>query len=100
MRTSTRWRGPATRVVDLGAATVTPGLIDAHIHPVLGAQPHPRRRAARGSTSTAYAERWLLHAATVEPDAWVLGWGLDPNVVHGRSLTAADIDEVLGGRPR
>lgn len=26
-------------------------------------------------------------------------WGLDPNVVHGRSLTAADIDDVLGGRP-
>jgi predicted amidohydrolase YtcJ len=28
--------GAATRVVDLGAATLTPGLIDGHIHPVHG----------------------------------------------------------------
>ena len=94
----TRWRGPATRVVDLGAATVTPGLIDAHIHPVLGAQ-LTRGVALSGLDLDGVRRELAAHAATVEPDAWVLGWGLDPNVVHGRTLTAADIDDVLGGRP-
>ena len=92
------WRGPATRVVDLGAATVTPGLIDAHIHPVLGAQ-LTRGVALSGLDLDGVRRELAVHAATVEPDAWVLGWGLDPNAVHGRTLTAADIDGVLGGRP-
>jgi len=30
------WRQPGTRVVDLGRATLTPGLVDCHIHPVFG----------------------------------------------------------------
>ena len=30
------WRGPGTRVIDLGPATVTPGLVDGHFHPVGG----------------------------------------------------------------
>ena len=94
-----RWRGPATRVVDLGAATVTPGLIDAHIHPVLGAQ--LTRGVALLGLDLDGVRRALGRStrATVEPGAWVLGWGLDPNVVHGRTLTAADIDDVVGGRP-
>ncbi|WP_212747308.1 amidohydrolase [Streptomyces montanus] len=92
------WRGPATRVIDLGAATVTPGFIDAHVHPVLGAQ-LTRGVGLLGLDLEGVRRALAAHAATLEPGAWVLGWGLDPNVVHGRSLTAADIDDVLGGRP-
>lgn len=93
------WRGPTTRVVDLGDATVTPGLIDAHVHPVLGAG-LTRGVGLLGVGGLQDVRRVLAeHAATLEPGAWVLGWGLDPNVVHGRNLTAADIDDVLGGRP-
>jgi predicted amidohydrolase YtcJ len=92
------WHGPATRVIDLGSATVTPGLIDAHIHPVLGAQ--LTRGVAMLGLDLAGVRRVLAEqAATLEADAWVLGWGLDPNVVQGRSLNAADVDEVVGGRP-
>ena len=29
--------GPATKVIDLGGKLVLPGLIDAHIHPIVGA---------------------------------------------------------------
>ena len=92
------WRGSATQVIDLGDATVTPGLIDAHIHPVLGAG--LTRGAGLLGLDLRDVRRTLAeHAATVEPGEWVLGWGLDPNVVHGRTLTAADIDDVVGGRP-
>jgi predicted amidohydrolase YtcJ len=92
------WRGPGTRVVDLGAATVTPGLIDAHIHPVLGAG-LTRGVALSGLDLDGVRRELAAHVATLAPDAWVLGWGLDPNAVHGRTLTAQDIDDVLGGRP-
>ena len=94
----TAWRGAATRVVDLGGATVTPGLIDAHVHPVLGAK-LTRGVALLGLDLDGVRRALTDHAATVEPGAWVLGWGLDPNVVHRRSLTAADIDDVVGRRP-
>ena len=32
------WRGARTEVVDLGPATLTPGLTDGHLHPVMGLQ--------------------------------------------------------------
>ena len=87
------WRGSTTQVIDLGNATVTPGLIDAHIHPVLGAG--LTRGAGLLGLDLRDVRRTLAeHAATVEPGEWVLGWGLDPNVVHGRTLTAADIDDA------
>ena len=92
------WRGAATRVVDLGDATITPGLIDAHIHPVLGSQ-LTRGAALLGLDLDGVRRALAEQAATVEPGGWVLGWGLDPNVVEGRFLTAADIDDVVGGRP-
>jgi predicted amidohydrolase YtcJ len=92
------WRGPGTRVVDLGGATVTPGLIDAHVHPVLGAT-LTRGVGLLGLDLEGVRRALAAHAASVEPRGWVLGWGLDPNVVPGRSLAAADIDDVLGGRP-
>ncbi len=92
------WRGPTTRVIDVGAATVTPGLIDAHVHPVMGAE-LTRGVRVLGLDLEGVRRALAAHAATLEPDAWVLGWGLDPNVVPGRRLTAADIDDVFGGRP-
>ena len=92
------WRGAATRVVDLGSATITPGLIDAHIHPVLGAG-LTRGAALLGLDLDGVRRALAEHAAIVEPGGWVLGWGLDPNVVHGRTLTAADVDDAVGGRP-
>ena len=92
------WRGSATQVIDLGDATVTPGLIDAHVHPVLGAQ-LTRGAALLGLDLPGVRRALAEEAATIEPGGWVLGWGLDPNVVHGRPLTAADIDDVVGPRP-
>lgn len=92
------WCGSGTQVIDLGDATVTPGLIDAHIHPVLGAG--LTRGAKLLGLGLREVRRTLAeHAATVEPGGWVLGWGLDTNLTHGRTLTAADIDDAVGGRP-
>jgi predicted amidohydrolase YtcJ len=92
------WRGPATRLIDLGSATVTPGLIDSHIHPVLGAK-LTRGVGLLGMGLDRVRHALAEHSATLEPGEWVLGWGLEPNVVSGGALCAADIDDVVGGRP-
>ncbi|MET8846346.1 amidohydrolase [Amycolatopsis sp. NPDC004625] len=93
------WRGSRTEVVDLGDATVTPGLTDGHLHPVMGLQltADVDLSAAR---SLAEVRRALAAAAADRaPDAWVQAWGLDPNVFGGGPVTAAPIEAAVGGRP-
>ena len=92
------WAGPATRVIDLGAATVVPGLTDCHVHPLLGAQ-LTRGVGLLGLDLDGVRSALARHAAAQPPDGWVMGWGLDPNVVPGGLLTAAHVEDVLGGRP-
>src|SRR6185312_12395298 len=85
--------GAATRVVDLGAATLTPGLIDGHIHPVHGLG------MTAGADLTAVTSLpelvTALRAAPVD-DGWVRGWGLDPNSFGDQPITNAPLVEALG----
>ncbi|TCI98841.1 amidohydrolase [Aeromicrobium sp. IC_218] len=92
------WTTSATTVLDLGDATLVPGLVDAHVHPVMGA----RMTLGVGlleldleGVRAALAER----ASGLPDDAWVLGWGLDPNIVPDGVLTSSLVDEAVGGRP-
>ncbi|MGY1813588.1 amidohydrolase [Blastococcus sp. SYSU D00820] len=93
------WRGARTEVLDLGAATLTPGLVDGHMHPVMGLQ------MAAGADLTGARSLDDVHrllAAEAEgkgPEDWVRGWGLDPNVFGGRPITGAAIEAAVGGRP-
>jgi predicted amidohydrolase YtcJ len=71
---------PAAEVIDFGAAVLTPGLVDCHIHPVLGLE-LTRGCDLSGAKDLAEVRRLLCAeaAATAHGD-WVRGWGLDPNV--------------------
>ncbi|MEV5721523.1 amidohydrolase [Amycolatopsis mediterranei] len=93
------WRGPGTVVVDLGDATVTPGLIDGHLHPVMGLQivAGVDLSAARSLDQVQH----LLAAAAADraPGDWVQAWGLDPNVFGSGPVTSAPIEAAVGGRP-
>ncbi|AFA73667.1 amidohydrolase domain protein [Gordonia polyisoprenivorans VH2] len=85
--------GGATDVIDLGDATLTPGLIDGHIHPVLGL----KMTAGHDLSSvTNLDELAVALRAAPRNDGWVLGWGLDPNVFGDRPITHAPIVEALG----
>jgi predicted amidohydrolase YtcJ len=101
-----RWRGARTEVVDLGGATLTPGLVDGHTHPVLGAS------TTRGVDLSACTDLDALRrvlAATLDAgtvgdaadtgDGWILGWGLDPNVFGPAGVRAAPLESVLARRP-
>ncbi|XVU28517.1 amidohydrolase [Actinoplanes sp. CA-054009] len=83
------WRGPGTEVIDLGSATVTPGLVDGHAHPVLGIG------MTRGIDLSGVAGLDGLRAvlAAAPRGGWIEGWGLDPNVFGTRPITSAPLPE-------
>ncbi|MFI6770069.1 amidohydrolase [Streptomyces sp. NPDC050355] len=93
------WRGAATEVVDLAGATLTPGLVDGHSHPVWGVEMATGldlsdvRDLDELRTSLARAARAL------GPGEWLTGWGLDHNVFGGRPVHRDLIEDALGGAP-
>lgn len=97
-RDAAGWRGAGTRVIDLGAATVTPGLVDGHIHPVLGLG------LTRGADLSAVRDLDELTAALRraqrnEPGEWVLGWGLNPNAFGRTPITHEPLVRAVGDVP-
>jgi predicted amidohydrolase YtcJ len=86
------WRGPGTEVLDLGAATITPGLVDGHAHPVTGIG--LTRGLDLSSVRTLPELKAVLGSA--RGTGWVEGWGLDPNVFDGAPITHAPLVEAAG----
>lgn len=104
MATGTRedaagWRSPSTEVVDFGTGVLTPGLVDGHLHPVMGLD------LARGcDLSNVQAlgqmrEALRMEATTKGPGEWVQAWGLNPTIFGATPLHKESFDDVLGGRP-
>lgn len=94
-----RARYPGARHVDVGEATVVPGLIDAHGHVAsLGFEQMQARLA--GASSLGEALQRLEDFAAGQPEGWVLGRGWDQNLWPGQEFpTAADLDALFPDRP-
>jgi hypothetical protein len=76
-RDTRAYRGPKTRVVDLGGATVLPGLVDSHTH-IVGLGEAQSQVDLVGVSSEADAvERVAAFAKRVPPGQWILGRGWD-----------------------
>ncbi|HWS34488.1 MAG TPA: amidohydrolase [Actinoplanes sp.] len=88
------WSGSGTTIVDLGAATITPGLVDGHFHPVMGIG--LTRGVDLSAVRTINDLERVLKAATVAPGGWLEGWGLDPNVFAGAPVTNAPLVAAAG----
>ncbi|MFF7140691.1 amidohydrolase [Streptomyces nodosus] len=87
------WRGPGTEVVDLGDATVVPGLVDGHSHPVLGLD------LATGADLSGVRDLDGLRTALAcaeRIDGWILGWGLDHNAFGGHPVHRDILEAALG----
>ncbi len=87
------WRGPGTELIDLGDATLVPGLVDGHSHPALGLE------FTAGTDLSAVRDLDGLRAALGaggRTDGWFVGWGLDHNVFGGRPIHREQLEAVLG----
>ena len=93
------WRGPATAVHDLAGATLTPGLVDGHMHPVLGST------SFTGIDLSGCHDVDQLRAALAEAvrttgrGEWITGFALDHNTFAGQPITNSLIEDVLDGIP-
>lgn len=90
-------------------SVVVPGLIDQHLHPLLGASTltteviapeawvMPRRTFPAATTAEEYDERMRASHAGLEPGEWLFSWGFH-SLWHGQ-LSRARLDELVGDRP-
>lgn len=94
------WKGPETRVVDLGGKLVVPGFNDAHVH-FLGGGFGLLSLDLRPSKDEAdMARRIGAYAATLPAGAWVTGGRWDHESWPAKRLpTRASIDPVAGDHP-
>ena len=89
----------STDVRELPGATILPGFVDSHIHPVFGIG-LTRGADLSGCRSLADVEDALrAEADGLSEGEWLLGWGLDPNVFPGDEVTNRVLDDVAGTRP-
>ncbi|MFJ9443723.1 amidohydrolase [Kitasatospora sp. NPDC101235] len=90
---------PATTVIDLKGAVVTPGLVDGHLHPAAGAE-LTHGLDLSGCTDLAKVRAALAsEAGRLSPGAWLHAWGLDPNVFGDHPVESAALAPVLDDIP-
>ncbi len=91
--------GPKTKVVDLGGKLVLPGLIDTHIHPIIGAL-NGAKCGLVGVKAAIDALKPVIQSCLAEDeggaDQWFEAAQLDN---YGFSATAKDIDGIEANRP-
>lgn len=95
--------GPRTERIDLEGATVTPGLLDAHMHFSGGAWERMFVLDVSYSAAKSIADvraRVAERIATVPAGTWVLARGWDEGKLEEKRLiTARDIDDVSPDHP-
>jgi predicted amidohydrolase YtcJ len=95
--------GPHDEVIDLGGATVIPGLIDNHNHFVRGTAHWTQEVRLEGATSRDEVLTRLKDRATrLRPGDWLLtlgGWHTDQLRGDRSDLTLGELDAIAGAHP-
>jgi predicted amidohydrolase YtcJ len=91
--------GPRTRVVELRGRTVTPGFIDAHVHPVSSGVEMLRCDLTGLRGLDAYLERIAAYAGAHPDESWILGGGWSMADFPRGIPSRGDLDRVEPHRP-
>jgi predicted amidohydrolase YtcJ len=90
----------ATRRLDVGGATIVPGLQDAHGHVVGLGEALEQLDLRRTKTLDELTDRLRQHAAARPAGEWILGRGWDQNLWPGQGWpTAAALDAAAPAHP-
>lgn len=93
-------RFPRATRIDVGPATVVPGLIDAHGHVSGLGLTQLRANVVDTRSKAEVLQRLRDFARDLPPGAWLLGRGWDQNDWPDRAFpTAADLDGIFPDRP-
>jgi predicted amidohydrolase YtcJ len=93
--------GPAVGAVefDLAGGLLTPGFVDAHVHPVQGGLERLRCDLSGWSTREEYLQAVGSYAQAHPELPWIMGGGWAMPAFPGGTPTAADLDAVVPDRP-
>ncbi len=93
------WITANTEVIDYDEAAITPGLVDAHIHPVFGQS--VARGVFLGDARTVEETTLQLaeYACTLDSTEIILGHGLNVSIFGASEPSSDFIDSALAGRP-
>lgn len=94
-----RYRGPATRVVDLAGAATLPGLVDSHVHIRELGQMETYLDLTGVQTEAEAVERVVARAARVPKGEWIVGRGWDEGAWANRYPTMALLTEKVPDHP-
>jgi predicted amidohydrolase YtcJ len=97
----TRLVGPGTKVIDLAGRTVTPGLIDTHIHLLEGVTGSMYKVILTSAASVAeILDKVKARAEKTSAGDWVEGIGWNEGVIaEHRAPTLAELDAISAGHP-
>ncbi|KAM9863627.1 amidohydrolase [Leucobacter sp. BZR 635] len=96
------FRGEATQIDDATGSTITPGLIDAHLHPIQGVELCQGADLGGVRDLRELREALAAEAARVRSGGgspWVRAWNLDYAVFEGAQLTSRFVDDAVGDLP-
>ena len=91
--------GDQTRVLDVGEGTVVPGLVDAHMHPVMAIDLLAGVDLREAQTPDEVRGLIAARAASAPAETWIRGWGLDPNIFGTAEITNSCLNRIEGDRP-
>ena len=93
------WQGLATEVIDAGGGLVTPGFIDAHVHPVTGGLKLLRCSLDTAASAQEAIARVESYANAHPEREWIWGGGWSLDWFPGGTPSAGLLDQVTGRRP-
>ena len=90
-----RVAAPDAERLDLGGATVVPGLIESHVHPAYTGLTDLWADCRSPGVGTIADLQAALGAQRVNEGGWIRGWGYDDTLLaEGRHPTRDDLDQV------